>query len=325
MKVHLPNSAFLGNIDPFLKSIDISEPGTLVVSTHPTWVSVHPMVLSMLAALAVKVGKENATFENVTARSGHYLQRMGLFNFFGTCPKFDINEHDPSGRFIPIAQIKTQEESTTFITEMIPMLHLPHTWQADAIRHIVSELVRNVLEHAETTDGAFACAQYFSSSNTIRIGIADTGIGIRRSLSRSHQTSDHLEAIKLSLFPGITGTTRREGGTAQNAGAGLFVIKSIAYVNRDLFLAYSGDAMFKLLRRGRKEEETVVLHANPNLDNHSTTDNLPTWQGTVVGIDISLDSTEEFNAILEMVRSTYGKAIRERKEERYKHAARFIN
>ena len=54
------------------------------------------------------------------------------------------------------------------------------------------------------------------------------GIGIRNSLLTfwsSHARTD-LEAIKWAMTPGISGTTRKEGGTEDNAGAGLFFIKS---------------------------------------------------------------------------------------------------
>ncbi|EKD47873.1 MAG: hypothetical protein ACD_65C00239G0001, partial [uncultured bacterium] len=39
----------------------------------------------------------------------------------------------------------------------------------------MSELVRNVLEHSMSKHGAIVSAQYYKKSNTVRIGIADTG------------------------------------------------------------------------------------------------------------------------------------------------------
>ena len=122
----------------------------------------------------------------------------------------------------------------------------------------------------------------------------------------------------MALQPGVTGTTSRGGGTAQNAGAGLFFIKSIAYTNHNFFVIYSGTGMYKLLRR--KKGDKLILHADSYLDRHSESDDLPKWQGTAVGIDISLDSTSEFNFLLDMIRDTYSKAVRERKVERYRKA-----
>src|SRR5690606_32463246 len=114
---------------------------------------------------------------------------------------------DPSGRFVPLTIIKTASEQTKFITDMMPLLHLDKTPEhAEAIRYVVSELVRNVLEHAEAPDGAIVAAQYYKKSNRISIGIVDTGIGIKRTINQSHRAWTDSEALKLALTPGITGT-----------------------------------------------------------------------------------------------------------------------
>lgn len=229
-----------------------------------------------------------------------------------------ITKHDPSGRFIPITQIKNSEDLTRFITDIIPLLHLKPK-HAESIKYIVSELVRNVLEHSRSKNGAILCAQYYKKTNIIRIGIVDTGVGIKKTINYSHPAQTDLKAIQLALTPGITGTTLREGGTERNAGAGLFFIKSIANVNRDYFMIYSGNAMYKLLK-SKSVAEGFRLHADPSQDRHSKDENLPFWQGTIVGIDISLDMTKEFSMILDLIGDTYDRAVRERKKARYKKA-----
>jgi anti-sigma regulatory factor (Ser/Thr protein kinase) len=319
MKIHLPNSAFLGNIDTFLNSFDPSDKHTLEVTFNEKWLFVHPVVLSMVAALGLTVDSKYVITGEIKARSGHYLPRMKLFDFLGVDSGISISEHESAGRFIPLTQIKNSDELTEFLKDMIPLLHLEPK-HVDPIRYIVSELARNVLEHARTKDGAILSAQYHKKSNTIRVGIADTGIGIKESINQSWGARTDLEALKLALTPGVTGTTKREGGTEFNAGAGLFFIKSIAHVNRNFFVIYSGNAMYKLLKR---KATGIILHSNPDSDQHSERQDLPYWNGTVVGIDISLDTTSEFTALLELIRVSYSKALRERKEARYKKA-RFI-
>lgn len=320
MKIHLPNSAFLGNINPFLRRFEPSSPDILEITANDKWISVHPVVLSMITALGISIKPSNIRCEKLEARSKHYLVRMGLFKMLNIQSDIRIVEHEPAGRFIPITQIRTSDELTKFITEMIPLLHLDPE-QAKTIGYIVSELVRNVIEHANSRYGAFLCAQYYVKSNTIRIGIADAGVGIKTTINQAHAVKTDLEAIKLALWPGITGTTRREGGTAQNAGAGLFFIKSIAGVNRDFFIIYSGSAFYKLLRR--PPSARLRLSADPFKDRHSTDDKFPFWQGTIVGIDITLDQTEEFSLLLDAIRKTYTSAIRERRKARYRRP-RFI-
>ena len=217
----------------------------------------------------MKAGKGNVKFDHLTASSGSYLDRMGLFHFTNQQSPYHINKKEEAGRFIPITIIKNSTEQSQFITDMIPLLHLPAS-ETNAIKYTVGELIRNVLEHSESTDGAIVAAQYYKKSNTIRIGICDNGIGIKKSLQRywsSHARTD-LDAIKWALVPGISGTTAREGGTGDNAGAGLFFIKSIAQIARNYFMMYSGSGIYKLLLHD-KRIENPRLHPDPRDDRHS--------------------------------------------------------
>jgi anti-sigma regulatory factor (Ser/Thr protein kinase) len=320
MKLNLPNSAFLGNIDAFLKSIDRSDPDILEITSNPKWVSVHPVVLCMVASLGLEVVDKNKVSKPVkcrifTARSKHYFKRMRLFDFLNVDSKIDIIEHEPAGRFIPLTQITHKENLTKFIEDVVPLLHLEPK-HAQPIKYIISELVRNVLEHSNSKYGAIVCAQYHLKSNTIRIGIVDTGVGISKTIRKSHFASTDLDAIQLALTPGITGTTSKEGGTDYNAGAGLFFIKSIAKINRDYFIIYSGNTLYKLLKE--KGGNKIVLYSDPLIDKHSKKTDLPNWTGTVVGIDINLTATEEFTTLLDTIRDVYVKSVRERKKDKHK-------
>ena len=305
---------------PFLSGCDFSNPDKLNITTNDKWVSIHPVILCLVAALGLTVERDQITCDKITAASGNYLERMKLFSMLGIKSGIRIEEHDSSGRFIPLMRIRNSDDLTHFLTEMIPLLHLSPK-HADPIRYIVSELVRNVLEHSESRYGAVVCAQYNAKSNTIRVGIADTGVGIKRTINQSYSAKTHKEAIRLALIPGITGTTRREGGTELNAGAGLFFIKSIAYINKSPFLIYSGDTFYKLLKR--KDKKKVPLYADPTQDRHTFQEHLPEFQGTMVAVDISLEKTTEFDALLRLIGATYQQAVKERRKERYKKA-RFV-
>lgn len=103
MKVHLPNSAFLGNIDAFLKVIDISNPDFLEITSNNKWISVHPVVLCMVATLGMEAQSRNSNFpircEQFTATSKHYFERMGLFSFLNLNSEIDIVKHESAGRW----------------------------------------------------------------------------------------------------------------------------------------------------------------------------------------------------------------------------------
>lgn len=321
MKIHIPNSAWLGNIDPFLRSFDTLNPSRLEISAHEQWISVHPVVLSMVTALGLDCKPEDISFPNLQAKSKHYLERMGLFKLLRIRSGIKITEHEPSGRFIPLTQINEAGKLEAFIEDVIPLLHLEPK-QAQPIRYIISELARNVFEHSQSEIGAILCAQYYKKSNTIRLGIVDRGVGIKQTISNAYATKDDVDAIRLALSPGITGTTRRIGGTAQNVGAGLFFIKSIAKTNRDFFMIYSGKGMYKLLKTNTKQK--VRLYADPLRDKHSKSNDFPYWQGTAIGVDLNLNSHEEFNDLLSIVYDVFQKTVKEKRKEYYKKRARFI-
>lgn len=316
MEIYLPNSAFLGNIDPFLKQMDLSNPSTLKITANKKWISIHPVVLCMVAALGLNLKPNNIKCEKLEAKSKHYLQRMGLFKLLNIKPEINIIEHEPAGRFISLTRITNSEELTKFITDIVPLLHL-ESEQAGPIKYIVGELVRNVLEHSESKQGAIVSAQYYQKSNTIRIGIVDNGVGIKKTINNAYPVKTHLEALKLALTPGITGTTQKMGGTESNVGAGLFFIKSIAQVNREFFMIYSGNAIYKLLKNDSNLKQ-ITLHADPFQDRHSKGEDYPHWNGTIVGIDISLGKTKEFSVLLDLIRNVYIQTIKERKKEKYR-------
>ncbi len=321
MRVFLPNSAHLANIGAFLSNIDASDPKYLEVSIHDRWVSVHPFTLALTAAMGATCRESGG---HVVAsvpqhRSVGYLARMGLFDVLDVDPGIRFREHEASGRFIPLTQIRNSSDLKSAITELVPLLHAPPQ-VADPIKYVFSEMGRNVLEHAGSPIGAFVCAQYYRKSNRIAIGIADAGIGIGRSMARSHPVSSDEAAIKLALQPGISGATSRIGGNEFNAGAGLFFTKSIASLSRNFFVLYSGESAFKLLRTPADGE--LFLHADPGADRHRFV-KPPHWPGTVVGIDVSVEQEAEFAELLDEIRKAYSIDVKKRKKAYYKKV-RFV-
>jgi hypothetical protein len=118
MKLHLPNSAFINNIDPFLSSLDTGDSSSLDITSHEGWVSVHPAVLCMVASLGMNVIKQGGkiNYRVMKCTSKHYFERMGLFKFLNLDSKIKIKEHDSSGRFIPLTIINDSESLNRFLT-----------------------------------------------------------------------------------------------------------------------------------------------------------------------------------------------------------------
>jgi anti-sigma regulatory factor (Ser/Thr protein kinase) len=317
VRIHLPNSAHLHNLDGFLRKCSPDDPTKLEFSMHDRWVSVHPVVVAMTACAGQLVSENGGTTTGEINDVGSlpYLIRMKLFEHLNLAPGREIEEHEESGRVIPLIQIKTAEELRNAIVNLVPLLHAPAE-QANSIKYVFSELARNVLEHARSPVGAFICAQYYRESSRVSIGIADAGVGVRQSMARSHRVRTAQQAITLALQPGISGVRRRPGGNESNAGAGLFFTKSIAALSRNFFVIYSEDCMFKLLRGSRNK--SVALHGNPEDDNHKFVTGLPPWPGTVVGINLSIAPGRAFADFLAAIGRAYSGEARAKKKEYYK-------
>ena len=317
MKVFLSNQGNLRNFKSFTESLDLSRPNELKISTHDKWVTVHPANLVLVAALAIKIGRKNTEITGKVPATGRYLDRMGLYNLTKTPSPFIYQKKEEAGRFVPIKIIKNSQDQSRFITDMVPLLHLSEK-NATVVRYIIGELVRNVLEHSLAEDGAIVAAQYYKKTNRVSIGICDTGIGIWKSMWNYWRPKTDIDAIKLALTPGITGTTRKEGGTAENAGAGLFFIKSIAKITRNYFVIYSGRAEYTLLKYKKRIKGMPRLYGDPSRDPHNETNGSSNFGGTLVAVDISLDETPEFNDLLTSIGDVYNKSIRERKRAKYR-------
>lgn len=200
MKLHIPNSAFLGNIESFTNQFDSTDETTLNVSSNQHWISVHPIVISMTVALAEEVRLNGGKIESDSfiAKSRPYLLRMGLIDALNPTHGLQIEEHESSGRFIQARKITTSEQLNKFIADMVPLLHTTPE-QAYPIKYVMSELVRNVLEHSQSPIGAIVSAQYFKKTNRISIGVADRGIGIKSAINKSYSTATRQRSNNFSL------------------------------------------------------------------------------------------------------------------------------
>ncbi len=318
VRLVFPNSAHLQNIEGFISKSDPTGPG-LEICFHPRWVSVHPVVIAIAACAAARARAKGEavtlSIPNRSVASLRYLQRMGLFEITGTDPGLSQVEHESAGRFIPLACIATGKQLSSFLVDMIPLLHVDPD-HALPIKYVISELVRNVHEHSSSQEGAFLCAQYYKDSNKLALGVADAGVGIRTALGLSYPTPDDLAAILLALRPGVTGTTTRLGGGEDNAGAGLFFTKSIAAAGNTFMCVYSGDALFKLLTTPKGKQ--IVIYGDPRRDRCTTKENLPVWSGTAIGIDIGLAHAGRFNQLLDEISRVYNIDLRQRKAAKFK-------
>ena len=317
--LYIPNSIALSNFDSVFKynNFDFSDKN-VSIQFHPKYVAMHPIGLALYAAFGdyFRLNDiKNSAAINYEIRSIPYLQRMGLFSTLGYSDPVETKKHEETGRFIPLTRITTSDELATFLKEIDPILHTTQD-TSRIVKHVFSELLRNVLEHSLSPLGGHVCATYNRKRKKISIGISDTGRGIREGMVGYKRFTSHREAILSALVPGISGTTPRLGGTPENAGAGLFFTKCIAQSTRNHFLIYSGDSYFKL--RTRPSSKGIQFNANPEDDYATIKDSLPVFPGTVIGIDIHIEDTTAFNKLIQMIGDSYRASLNKMKKDYYK-------
>lgn len=318
-KLYIPNSVALRNFDSIFKNNNFEFIDNIVeIYFHPKYVAMHPVGLAFYAALSDHFETKNINRKGTLdfkIKSIPYLQRMGLFKALHFKDPIETKIHEETGRFIPLMKIRNSEELDKFIKSIDPILHTTRE-NSRVIKHVFSELLRNVLEHSEAKYGGNVCATYNRRKKKISIGISDAGKGLFNSIRRYHKISSSKEALIAALTPGVTGTTSRIGGTAENAGAGLFFTKCIAQSTKNHFLLYSGDSYFKLnLTPG---DESIRFNPDASYDYCSIRDLLPYFQGTLVGIDINIEDDEAFNNLISSIGSAYQLSVKKSTKDYFK-------
>lgn len=323
MKIVIPQFARLQNIEAFVKKIEEPDEPGLEIEFPTGYFVIHPLVVAAVAAagLAARQRGEQVTLGPAPASGGTaYLARMGLFDLLGVDSPVEVTEHEETGRFIPLQVIRTPAEQTRFIQDLVPVLHAEPA-RAAAIQYALAELVRNTLEHSGGASAVVTAQLY--KTGVLALGVADCGRGIRESLQESYLVTGDLEAVQLALTPGVTGTTSNPGGTFDNAGAGLFFCKGMAYTSRQNMVLASGEGLFKLRVKRAPGATEFTIYGDPELDHATRHDDLPGWPGTLVGLDITIDDFQEFNAFLRFMREAYDVDVKAKKKAKYKKEARF--
>jgi hypothetical protein len=91
-------------------------------------------------------------------------------------------------------------------------------------------------------------------------------------------------------------------GTPENAGAGLFITRSIAKGTGGYFLLTSGNAVYRL-RRTDNPDEQINLYFEAFDEPRYDIWELPSkWQGTTVAVEIRTDRIEDFQGFFQWIR-----------------------
>lgn len=254
-------------------------------------------------------------------RKTAYAGRMRLYEVLGIDFDPGLEEHEESGRFLPLTQVRDSGSVRRVIADISALLHLdddPET--LSAVQYCVSELLRNVLEHSGSPDGAFICAHRYITSepHRVTIAVADCGQGIAAHLAHAYPaaSTDDALALRLAMRPGVTGARAGQYGTPDNAGAGLFITRCIAKGSGGYFFLASGKAAYRL-RRARNDDEMVELEFDAfDERRHDIYRSTGGWMGTVVSVEIRTEKIADYNGFFQWIfervprKESHGRRIR---------------
>lgn len=312
----VPNSACFHTFKNFLSMnapfVDKNSPA--ILDLDPRFAHLDPMALSMVAAWGGWCKRNGLVVEVQNAHGNHvnYLARMKLFQHLNVSYATAIREREEAGRFMPLIQVKTTADLQSVIGNVSAVLHLDKdTNSLSAVQYCVSELVRNVLEHSNSDEGAWVCAQRYSthdSPSRVTIAVADCGYGIAAHLSNRYPQVRHddMMALQFAMQPGVTGAQSGQyGGAPNNAGAGLFITRAIAKATGGYFALISGRAAFRL---NREKPKTHAPHALTIFHNAFNEPNVKRclqdapWIGTVAAMEINTERTANFPDLFQWIR-----------------------
>lgn len=305
----IPNSVALHNVKAFVEGSDpfAEDSDEAVLEFHPNWVHMEPVALAMTAAWGRWTRRRGYPLRAVNlGRNTAYAGRMKLFEHLEIDFDPGLVEHEATGRFMPLTQVRTSSDVRAVIGDISALLHLqddPET--LSAVQYCISELLRNVLEHSDSRDGAFACAHRYTAKgpHRVTIAVADCGRGIGSHLGRAYPEAaqDDAVAIGLAMRPGITGARAGQYGAPENAGAGLYITRGIAKGSGGYFFLLSGSAGYRL-RRARTDDEMTEIFLDPyDEPRRDRYDFSSPWIGTVVSVEIRTEKIGDYEGFLRWI------------------------
>lgn len=273
-----------------------------VVLEFPPRFTISPIGLAILAAWGDEMNFYNRKiFLKNKENCAHfqYMNRMHLFNFL-RIEEFNtpnIKEKAAYGKFIAIKKIKTQKDLDGILLNIYPILHLKDYQKAETLKFCLSEILRNVLEHAQFKTrevAAFCCVQLYDTKKgrKISISVADCGRGIKKTFEEAkNKKFTNKVALKMALTPSVS------AGTIENAGAGLFFTRAIAKASGGKFFIWSGEDVF--VGSGKKDNRFEIYH-DPFKDPHILI-KTPKWFGTVVALEILVDEIQDKDRLFKWI------------------------
>lgn len=200
-----------------------------------------PFHLAMLATNArnrgVRLGIDNAHLD--------YAVRMRIFEAIGQDPPFEIRGNPAQNRFIEASAVTREDEVHETAYNAARLFRCENNETEDSIAALLSELLSNCWAHSEyDTEQSFGliCGQTWPQGDRAQVCIADSGIGIRRSLMENPDLLERLDAMNACELASTYGVTGKPHG--RHSGYGLALASDLASYNDSQLCVVSGNELF---------------------------------------------------------------------------------
>lgn len=304
MAIHaLPDQLTPGSV-PFLACLDgiYQDPDPRITLDCSQVRFVSPFGLCLIAATLDWLGREGKQVEQagLSYNMGGYLARMDCLRGELAEP-FVGPRHNRADALVEVQVISERTEADEAAQKLAQAFvgRLPDVYSdappdemtglrpgeaiEEALSYIFTELIDNSLTHGRNhgfpTAKVWVAAQYYPSTDKIRVAVVDNGCGLLQSLKNHSRLADKTDigAITLALEPRVSGN--RDVGLmddSHNQGVGLSVCSELAVRGGGRMDIVSGQGAVKKLRN--------ALHHWP----------VPGWQGTAIEISVS---REQLNGV----------------------------
>lgn len=260
-----------------------------------------PWALAMFACFALVLRQRGvpvvAQFEPGNP-SNRYFEQMGLPHLLATGES--TQRWDDSCRNTGLHVIRSHRDVTRFIASAAALGTGALADTLDALKYGMSELTRNVVQHAQSPVGGVAIAQYFPDLPAVQVAICDAGRGIYGAMQDNYpELRSHLESLKLAVLPHASGAPQGGPyGAAENAGLGLFFCKEMCWRTGGSFWLASHDALLGMTEPDLPARGRVYRRINE-------------WPGTMVAMHLPDQDAVRFDELLSVCRELASQARRE--------------
>ena len=230
---------------------------------------------------------------NPTTRTGSYIARSGLPNLVGA--SFTATDSIVEPKIFPLSKITKSKDIQPLVNGVRKLLCIDDQEMEGATQYSITELVRNAVQHSQSTSGGMVMAQFYPQPGEVDVIVADMGVGIRKTLGVDENIETDAQALTQAIRPHISGTFKPTAYASMkdNAGLGLFITSEIATMSNGSFLLGSGDTLLEV-----GEDEL----GKPKKNLHQT--KTGGWPGTFAMLQLRRDGIGDFDDLLETCRDT---------------------